>query len=268
MADRLCENGIKEAVCIHTNKIYDTCKDRDCIENTRVYLTNDSQAILDKSINVKPKNAELLWAYIDVEDLPFNRGCYTVDVKFFYKITGDAFCGMSRPQEICGLATYDKRVVLYGSEGNAKIYSSKTGLDCVDDQMMVKTNMPTAVVEAVDPILLDIDIVENCCHCNPCGNLTEIPERICRCFCDRLVMDNEGRTLRATLGQFSMIRLERDTQLLIPSYDFCIPQKECVSSNDDKPCDLFRKIAFPIDEFFPPKSNIQVDTSNKNCNCK
>ena len=29
------------------------------------------------------------------------------------------------------------------------------------------------------------------------------------------------------LGQFSIIRLERDTQLLIPVYDYCMPDKDC-----------------------------------------
>ena len=41
---------------------------------------------------------------------------------------------------------------------------------------------------------------------------------------------------------------------MVPVYDFCIPNKECVitSANDD-PCELFKKIKFPVNEFFPPK---------------
>ena len=30
---------IREAVCIHTKKIFDSCKDKDCIEDLRVYPT-------------------------------------------------------------------------------------------------------------------------------------------------------------------------------------------------------------------------------------
>ncbi len=30
-----------------------------------------------------------------------------------------------------------------------------------------------------------------------------------------------------TLGQFTLVRLERDTQLLIPVYDYCVPQCQC-----------------------------------------
>ena len=31
------ERCIREAVCIHTKKIFDSCKDKDCIEDLRVY---------------------------------------------------------------------------------------------------------------------------------------------------------------------------------------------------------------------------------------
>lgn len=29
--------GIREAVCIHTRKIFDSCRDKDCIEDLRFY---------------------------------------------------------------------------------------------------------------------------------------------------------------------------------------------------------------------------------------
>ena len=63
--------------------------------------------------------------------------------------------------------------------------------------------------------------------------------------------------LFVTLGQFSMIRLERDTQLLVPVYDYCMPSKECPCDSCDcqeDPCDLFRKVQFPVNEFFPPNT--------------
>ena len=87
----------KEAVCIHTRKVYDSCRDKECLQDLRVYLTRCSQAVLDGAINVKPRTAELLWAYIDVESIPFNKGFYTVDVKYFYKVTADAFAGDRTP---------------------------------------------------------------------------------------------------------------------------------------------------------------------------
>jgi hypothetical protein len=57
----------------------------------------------------------------------------------------------------------------------------------------------------------------------------------------------------ATIGLFSIVKLARLTQLLIPAFDFCVPNKRCVASTDEDPCELFETIDFPIDEFFPPQ---------------
>ena len=62
-----CDKSFKEAVCIHTDKIYDSCRDKDCIEDLRVYLTAGSQAVLDTAAGAKVRCAELLYTYIDVE---------------------------------------------------------------------------------------------------------------------------------------------------------------------------------------------------------
>ena len=70
-------------------------------------------------------------------------------------------------------------------------------------------------------------------------------------------MGGDGHRLYVTLGQFSMIRLERDTQLLMPVYDYCVPSKECACGGCDcqeDPCELFRSVQFPMGEFFPPST--------------
>ena len=68
-----------------------------------------------------------------------------------------------------------------------------------------------------------------------------------------MTVDNVRRWF-VTIGQFSMVRLERDTQLLIPAYDYYLPDKECPGTSEDDPCALFGRIDFPVDEFFPPDS--------------
>lgn len=262
----------REAVCVHTKKVYDSCRDKECLQNIRVFLTRCSQSILDNSTSVKAKNAELLWAYIDVEPIPFNKGFYTIDVKYFYKITADAFAGVGRPREITGLATYDKRTVLFGSEGSVHIFSSQYRPQADDMQCFERTNLPVAVVEVVDPVVLGARIVdeEHCGGCTP----YEIPDMICSCFDDDLVITGEGRKLYATLGQFSIIKLERDIQLVMPAYDICLPDKECdgCGTNAEDPCELFQRFKFPVDEFFPPKmSDLFAGEGNrgsgKGCSC-
>ena len=138
--------GIREAVCVHTRKIMDACRDKDCIEDLRVYLTKSSQCALDRACNVKAGCAELLFVSTNVEPICFNKGFYTVDVRYFYKITADAFVGAARPVEITGLAVFDKRVILFGSEGCSKTFTSDMVLDCAN---LPQANQPLAVVEAV-----------------------------------------------------------------------------------------------------------------------
>lgn len=249
----------REAVCIHTRKVYDSCRDKECLQDLRVYLTGTSQALLDGAINVKPQSAQLLWTYIDVEPISYNRGFYTVDVKYFYRVTCDVFSGVGRPRPIYGLATYDKRTVLFGSEGSARIFSSAYAPASQDIQNLERTNLPVAVVEVVDPVALGCKMTD-AVSVTQSEVLTDIPADICSCFDEDLVIGGEGRRLFVTLGQFSIIKLERDIQLLMPAYDFCMPQKECAGNPDD-PCALFQNFRFPVDEFFPPKASDFVQTT-------
>lgn len=269
-------HDFKEAVCINANKIYDSCKDKDCLEDLRVYLTRCGQAIVDKAINVRAKKAEVIWVYIDVETVPFNKGFYSVDIKFFFKVTFDAFIGVGKPQEIEGLATYDKKVILFGSEGNAKVFSSKFRPNGGDTQTMFKTNMPKATVEVVDPIVLASKVIDPCERHHGCCemDISSVPDYVCGCFEDQLVDGDDHKRLLVTLGLFSIIRIERNVQLLIPAYDFCIPEKECIGGSEEDPCNFFKKIRFPTDEFFPPQfcdfagASEAIIGDRDNCGCK
>lgn len=247
--------GIREAVCVHTRKIYDSCRDKDCIEDLRFYPKLQYVDVINHALSVKGGSADLLYVYVDVEPVNFNRGFYTVDMRFFYNVTLQAYTSCPAPVTVEGLCVFDKRAILFGSEGSAKIFSSDTVIDELDIPGRMRTNLPTAVVEAVDPIVLDTRVDDGCKpRCCECG-LTEIPAFIARSFGEELVFDDGGRRrFYVTLGQFTLVRLERDTQLLIPVYDYCIPQSECSCGDQEDPCGLFRNVAFPIGEFFPPST--------------
>lgn len=263
------DGGFKEAVCIHTDKVYDSCRDKDCLENIRVYLTACGQDVIDRAINVKCTKAEIIWVYSDIEAVPFNRGFYSVDLKYFFKITLAVFTGLGRPTEVEGLATFDKKVILFGSEGNAKVFASKYKQDAFDPQMWKKTNMPNAVVEVVDPIALGakvVDIKDRDCCCDDDFDLASIPDSVSRVFDDSLILGGEQKRVFVSIGIFSIIRLERRVMLLIPAYDFCVPQKECIGATDDNPCDLFDRISFPVDEFFPPE-RCEFEDCDNDCGC-
>ena len=77
------------------------------------------------------------------------------------------------------------------------------------------------------------------------------------CFGGELSSGDDSRRIYVTLGQFSIVRLERDTQLLVPVYDYCMPDKECACGDGcEDPCALFRNISFPVGEFFPPNLSL------------
>lgn len=152
--------SIREAVCIHTRKIYDSCRDKDCIEDLRFYPKLECVDAINRALSVKGGTAKLLYVYVDVEPVSFNRGFYTVDMRFFYSVTLQAYLSCPAPVTVEGLCVFDKRAILFGSEGNAKIFSSEMRVGEPDIQMMRRANAPTAVVEAVDPIVLDARIMD------------------------------------------------------------------------------------------------------------
>ena len=245
---------LRQALSIHTRKITDSCRDKDCIEDLRVYLTKGSQCQLDSAANIRARSAELLYTYIDVEPVAFDRNHYCIDVTFYYRILADAVIGSCRPAALCGLAVFSKRAVLCGEDSRAHIFTSDTRIGEPDGITRITANRPTAVVEVLDPMVLSSKVKEVCdCGCKECTAL-QIPTGIQGMFDDELMLTEEHRRLFVTLGQFSIIRLERDVQLVVPVLDYAIPTKECCDSagcSAEDPCEMFSRIPFPTTQFTP-----------------
>ncbi len=256
MADRVTAGpvespaSIREAVCVNTRKIFDSCRDKDCVDDLRVYPTETSQTYIENALSIRPKSAQLLSVDVSVEPVSFNRGYYTVDCTYFYSVTGETF---PAGETVTGLCVFDKRVMLFGSVGSVRTFTSDGGT------AGEAADLPIAVVSAVDPI---------CLHCRLSDAETvvptelehrSIPEHIRSVFSERLIFADTPRRWFATIGQFSIIRLERDTQLVVPAYDYCMPEKECPGTITDDPCTLFSRIHFPVEEFFPPDSISESD---------
>ena len=143
-------NDLQQAMSIHTRKITDSCRDKDCIEDLRVYLTKGSQALLDAATCARVRCGELLYTYIDVEPVAFDRNHYCIDVTFYYRILADATIGAARPAALYGVAVFTKRAVLCGEDSRAHIYCSDTRLCQADGPTQIGANRPTAVVEVTD----------------------------------------------------------------------------------------------------------------------
>ncbi len=253
---------LREALSIHTRKITDSCRDKDCIEDLRVFLTKGSQCVLDTAAGAKVRCAELLYTYIDVEPVAFDRNHYCIDVTFYYRILADAVVGASRPAALYGLAVFSKRAVLCGEDSRAHIFSSDTRIGEADGLTNFHANRPTAVVEVLDPMVLSSRVWETC----DCSGQDSMPVQIPGCigpmFDEELVLSGDKRRLFVTLGQFSIIRLERDAQLVVPVLDYSIPTKECcdATGSAEDPCEMFARIPFPEKQFAPRGCDGSQDT--------
>jgi hypothetical protein len=207
---------------------------------------------LDTAAGARVRCAELLYTYIDVEPVAFDRNHYCIDVTFYYRILADAVIGNARPAALYGLAVFSKRAVLCGEDSRAHIFTSDTRLREPDGPSHYRTNRPTAVVEVLDPMVLSSKVRDICdCHDN---TTVQLPNAICQMFDEDLVLSGDRRRLFVTLGQFSIIRLERDAQIVVPVLDYSIPTKECCDSpgcSAEDPCEMFSRIPFPTAQFAP-----------------
>jgi len=268
---------VREAVCVQVEKVYDSCKEKDCIEDAKVIFKKHRsiQCLIDAAINVKCRKAEVLDVYIDVEPVPFKKGFFTVDLKYFIKVFLDFFvpngAGPAGTTIVprTGLVVFDKKVILFGSEGNVKIFKTQFVDNCMDvrhKSNLQQNNLPIAKVEVAEPICLNAkiqDILDKlfddcCCEDSAPRNVIEALGDIDNSEFKEAAEAKHGEQLPlkrvvVTVGIFSIIKLERLVQLLIPAFDFCVPNKDCISATEENPCELFETIEFPVNEFFPPQ---------------
>ena len=263
-------SGNRDSVYIDTNRILDSCRDKDCFENVPVYLSECVGELIERASTVRTKCAKILCANIHVDSVPFNRGFYQIHITMYIKLTMEICACLGRPQEADGIAIVEKKVILYGGEGNVNIFRSEIGAQnfCgCDHTESPCTNLPTAVFEVVDPIILQTDIVDVCETYRPscCINIDDLPERVCSCLGGRPIRDR-GKMLTVAIGLFSVVRIERPAQYLVHGTEYTVPEKECLSPSADDPCKMFKHMAFPIGEFYPP--SLCDIKSDGDCGCK
>ena len=121
-----CPNRITEAVCIDTARVYDSCADKDCLADLRVYFTTPAQAVIDGAATVRCRSCEVLNVFSEIQKVPFSAGYYSVDATFFFMVALDAYTSPTAPpQTVYGLSVYSKKAILYGAEGSVKVFSSE-----------------------------------------------------------------------------------------------------------------------------------------------
>lgn len=264
----------RDTVCIEANRVLDSCRDRDCYENIQVFLTNYGNEIIERTGNIRVKHSCVAWSNITVDPIAFNKGFYSVNIRLYIRITFEACLAPGRVQEFDGIAVLDKKVVLYGGESNLNVFKSNGTKGFCDEPMELcctEGNVPTAIVEVVDPIILNARIIEkrHDHHCVCCCSCGDIPEHVTRTVNGQLC-DEGNRYLVVSIGVFSVVRIVRPGQYLIQATEYTVPDKECLSHSEENPCEIFKCMEFPIDEFTMGAGPTlrPMNHNDKGCGCK
>ncbi len=250
--------GFKEAVTIQAERIFDSCSDRDCLEDLEVVFPDfESNRLVNEAAYAKARCCEVTSAYFSIEPIQFNKGFYSVDITYTFGIEVELSSSASQtvPTNIVnGTASFTKKVILYGSEGGTKLFSSAEN-GAVSQNGCCYNNPPRATVAVADPIVLGLRLVTipaySACTDATCESAVTVPSR---------------KVICCTLGLFSVVSLSRNVPVMVPAFDYEVPSKEC-TSNTESPCELFDKISFPASEFYP-KGLEDIGSGGAGCSCE
>ena len=111
------------------------------------------QPVVDASANVRVRDVDVISVYIDMQPIPFNRGYYSIDLTFFFDVSLELYGGATVGCErVSGISIFNKKVILYGSEGNVKMFTSESCRDEAD--LQGNKVLPKATVQVAQPVAL------------------------------------------------------------------------------------------------------------------
>lgn len=245
-ANNNCCPAAKNALSADITRIYDSCADRDCLENLEVVFPEEVAPLIESACSIKATGCDILTAYVDMDEVSYNRGCYAVECTYYFTVDVNLYqAGSSTPESVQGVCTFTKRSMLYGASGSVNTFTSADSAE-----LPSSVTAPVAKVQAMDPMVLGSDIVSN-----QYPDCVQIPEAVNEAMGGALVQNTGDQKIVVTLGVFSIMQLSRDVQVTLPAYEFAVPEKECNVDNDS-PCDVFRSFDFPLEEFFPQNNAV------------
>ena len=251
--NRPCNRQCDAAISADVRRVYDSCADRDCLENLELVFPLTDAETIETACSAKAVDCNIITCYVDVNEVSYNRGCYSVECTYYFEVDVEVYLAdATTPETLSGVCTFTKRSMLYGATGDIYTFTSAT-----DSTLPSSATEPVAKVQAMEPMLLGATIVPNTYPaCVP------IPEAVNTMMGGDLAQNTGEKKIVVTLGLFSIIQLGRDVQVTLPSYEFAIPEKECNIDNAS-PCDVFRSFDFPLEEFFP-----NAATNCSPCGCE
>ena len=207
------------------------------------------QELVNCATNVRIRDVEVLTVYLDLQPVPFNKGFYSVDMTFFFDVSLDLFrAPASGPVAVHGISIFSKKVILYGSEGNVKMFTSD-GSDEEIDNTGCKV-LPKATVQVAQPIALSARICDaNRCCCEPC---CRIPECICKRYGGEFETGNCGGSSMPPSGCLSSSRLSAMCRCSFPPMT-SVCRKKSAKALPITPVNCSGALSSPPTSFSRPK---------------
>ncbi|MGN1318036.1 MAG: hypothetical protein ACI4VF_03405 [Lachnospirales bacterium] len=266
----VCGNNRLKDECLIAFKVYDSCRQQTCLNNSIIGPARAARNACYCGINVTegeiitpPSNAaSVTISHLEVERVVivsknpsnFKVGFWDIDLKYvfsyklsFRDINGDVLC------TVAAQSVFNKMVTLFGSTTTNSSISTDL-LTSVGTTIDLNSD-PFVWVESKAVALRAELRYDNCC-CN----------------------DEDADAVNVTIGLFTIIKLYRIVNLTVASKGFCIP--DVCEDTTRNSCDFFEDLDFPMDIFSPPQkpefmagisNNIPAEREecerNSNCGC-
>ncbi|PJI09699.1 MULTISPECIES: hypothetical protein [Clostridium] len=219
--------------CIIANKVYDQCRQQDCIEKL-AYDNTTGQPINPPdnaaAVVIVPNSFSIgNVILVNKSENAFKRGYYDIELKFTFLYTLEFRNSVGAViSTVAASSIFNKKVTLFGSIGAPVSIFTDLSNSKFDNLQVA----PFVLVEAngypLDATLsYTIPVVSS-------GDAVPVPNAV-----------------NVTIGLFTIIKLFRLVNLVVPSSGFCRPDV-CEEISED-PCEYFNNLEFPFDIFDPPQ---------------
>lgn len=218
--------------CIIANKVYDQCRQQDCIEKLAYSALAPEEPINPPNnaaaVIIVPNTFRIAGIFL-VNKSPnlLRRGYYDIELKFSFEYQLQFRDGSGIPigGNILARSLFNKKVSLFGSTGtDVSVYSDFGGFP----------NLQIAPFTLVEASSYPLDATLGYTIPIASGDNPPVPNSV-----------------NVTIGLFTIIKLFRLVNLVVPSSGFCKPKK-CEEISED-PCEYFNNLKFPFDIFDPPQ---------------
>lgn len=235
-------NTNRDLTSVNARKIYDSCASKDYLENLRCFFLESQQSMVDQAENIKVKNVNVISAEVDIENVQFRDGLFSISQTFFFKVESEVISA-ENSTFLNSLCIFSKTINLFGGESNVKTFHS--GELTINDS---NETLPLVVLQVSKPVILASSL-EDVTASMEVERAPNIPNRIREYFGGNFAYVDVSKYLSVSLGLFSITHLERDMQILMPLCDLGNPKKVCNSGISAR--EAFNQIRFPTNDFFP-----------------